>query len=340
MRITRDILLKAAKTVVQQRTLRDKHILCAYLTGSVIDDTMLLGGTADIDLIFVHDQPPAQPREILRLTPDVHLDLAHYDQRIYNQPRELRTNPWIGSFLLENPIVLHSTLHWFEFIQASVGATFDQPETVLQRAMPMAEKARQTWLDFQLDPQEPDPQRIWQYLQSVEEAANALAILDGSPLTERRFVLKFAEKAQQLGYPGMAAGLQDLIAPHMPSAETIEKWIGYWKAALNQAGESADVPLRLSPIRFGYYTRAAEALIRDQPAAALWIILHTWTRAIVSVPPTGENLNIWQDCFSQLGLYGNEFHDTMNRFDQFLDQMEEIIEIWADRNGIQLSSLH
>ncbi len=340
MRITRDILLKAARTVVQQRTMHDKHILCVYLTGSVIDNLPLLGGTADIDLIFVHDETPSQPREIIRLTPDVHLDLAHHDQAVYNQPRELRINPWIGSYLLKDPIVLHGTQHWFEFIQATVKATFHQPETVLQRALPLAEKARQTWLNFQLDPQDPDPQRIWDYLQALEQAANALAILEGAPLTERRFMLQFPERVAELGYPGMASGLVDLIAPQMPDSATIERWIMDWKATLTKVGELADCPLALSPIRHGYYTRAATALASDEPAAALWILLHTWTRAITSIPTNEDSLEKWVSCLTELGIYGENFQNCLNRFDQFLDQVEEIIEQWADHYGIDLNTLH
>lgn len=340
MRITRDILLKAARTVAQQRTMRDKHILCVYLTGSVIDDLPLLGGTADIDLIFVHDQPPAQPREIVRLTPDVHLDLAHHDQSIYNQPRELRIDPWIGSYLLKDPIVLHGTQHWFEFIQATVNATFYQPETVLQRALPLAEKARQTWLNFQLDPQNPDPERIWAYLQSLEMAANSLAVLEGAPLTERRFLLQFPTRVADLGYPGMAAGLIDLIAPQMPSSETIEKWIGEWKITLKNIGQDENCPLHLSPIRHGYYTRAVEALVYDEPSTALWILLHTWTRAILSSQTDTDSLDNWSACLTELGIYGEHFQNCMNNFDQFLDQVEEIIEGWADQNGIDLATLH
>ena len=339
MRITRDILLKAARTVVQQRTMRNKHILCVYLTGSVIDDLPLLGGTADVDLIFVHDEPPPQPREIIRLTPDVHLDLAHMDQTIYNQPRELRVDPWIGTYLLKDPIVLHGTQHWFEYIQATVNASFYRPETVLQRALPFAEKARQTWLDFQLDPQEPDPQRVWEYLQALELAANSLAILEGAPLTERRFLLQFPERVTELGYPGMASGLVDLIAPRMPDTATIQRWIEEWKSTLHIIGQKEECPLGLNPIRHGYYTRAAEALVYDQPAAALWIILHTWTRAITSLEPDQQSLSAWSTCLTELGIYGEHFQECMNRFDQFLDQVEEIIEKWADRNGIDLGSL-
>ena len=340
MRITRDILLKAARTVVQQRTLRDKHILCVYLTGSVIDDLPLLGGTADIDLIFVHDQPPPQPREIIRLTPDVHLDLAHHDQSIYNQPRELRIDPWIGSFLLKDPIVLHGTQHWFEYIQATVNASFYQPETVLLRALPLVEKARQTWLDFQLDPKDPNPERIWAYLQALEQSANALAVLEGAPLTERRFLLQFPERVAELGYPGMSAGLTDLIAPQKPSSEIMESWIVDWKATLTEIGQNENCPLHLSPIRHGYYTRAVEALAVDETAASLWILLHTWTRAIINCPTDPESLEKWNTCMTELGIYGDHFQNCMNNFDQFLDRVEEIIEKWADQNGIEIGTLH
>lgn len=339
MRVTRDILLKAAKTVVQQRTLRDKHILCVYLTGSTIDDLPLLGGTADIDLIFVHDQPPVQPREIIRLTPDVHLDLAHHDQSIYNQPRDLRMDPWVGSYLLKDPIVLYGTLHWFEYIQATVRAGFYQPETVLQRSVPMAEKARQTWLDFQLDPQEPDPGRIWSYLQSLEKAANSLALLKGAPLTERRFLLEFPARVADLGYPGMAAGLSDLIAPQLPDLSTRDRWLKDWKSTLKKIGQEEDCPVGLNPIRYDYYTRAVEALMADEPAAAIWIMLHTWTRAITSYDADAESLEKWGDCLNELGIYGEGFQNSMNQFDRFLDQVEEILEKWADQYGININEL-
>lgn len=339
MRITRDLLIKAAKTLVQQRTLRDKTILCVYLTGSVIDDLPLLGGTADIDLIFVHETPPPQPREIIRLTPDVHLDLAHHDQSIYNQPRELRVDPWVGSYLLKDPIVLHATQHWFEYIQATVNASFYQPETILLRALPMAERARQTWLDFQLGLQEPFPQRIWMYLQSVEQAANSLAVLEGPPLTERRFLLQFPARVSELGYPGMAAGLVDLIAPNMPDRSTLEDWVADWKKTLSKIGQLSNCPIGLHPYRHDYYTRAVEALLDDEPAAAIWILLHTWTRAIVSFKPDQESLDQWTSCLTELGIYGDYFQQCMRTFDQFLDQVEEIIEKWANQAGIDLSEM-
>jgi hypothetical protein len=338
MRITRDILLKAARTAVQQRTMRDRHIVCVYLTGSLTDDLPLLGGTADIDLIFVHDHVPDQPREIMRLTPDVHLDLAHHDQSIYNQPRELRLNPWVGSYLVEDPIVLYSSQHWFEYVQATVFSKFYEVESVIGRAMPLAESARQTWLDFQLDPQDPDPKRIWLYLQAIEHGANALAVLNGPPLTERRFLLQYQERVGELGFPGMAGGLSDLLANSLPDEAVFAEWQKQWQASLALVGKKEDCPLALHPIRFGYYTRAVEALASDRMDAALWIVLRTWTQAILCLPEEKEARANWQEKLSQIGMQGAAFQERLNSFDLYLDQVEEIIEKWAQRNGLDLNA--
>lgn len=334
MRVTRDLLLKAARTAVQQRTMRDKHIVCAYLTGSLIDDLPLLGGTADIDLIFVHAGPPALPREIMRLTPDVHLDFAHHDQSLYNLPRELRLNPWVGSYLVKDPIVLHGTQHWFEFVQATVFSKFYQPENVIGRAQPLAEKARQTWLDFQLDPQEPDGQRIWLYLQALENAANALAVLNGAPLTERRFLLQFPERVSALGYPEMGPALAELLGARQPDKNTLNNWHSNWQEALSRCGALSSCPINLLPLRHPYYVRAVEALSQDEPAAALWILLRTWTQATLCTPLPKVMVENWQESLAQIGLTGAAFQDRLNDLDRFLDHVEEIIERWAITNGL------
>jgi len=338
MRITRDTLLKAARTAVQQRTMRDHHIVCVYLTGSLIDDLPLLGGTADIDLIFVHDHAPDEPREIIRLTPDVHLDLAHHDQNIYNQPRELRLNPWVGSYMVKDPIVLHGTQHWFEYVQATVFSKFYQPEFVIGRSQPLIEKARQTWLDFQLDPADPDPNRIWMYLQAIENAANALAILNGPPLTERRFLLQYPERVQELGYPGMSSGLADLLGKTLPSFSDFKEWQIQWQESLHLVGKSENCPISLNPIRFGYYTRAAEALANDRMDVALWIVLRTWTQALLCLPEEKEAHAHWQEKLTHIGMHGDSFQERLNSLDLYLDQVEEIIEKWAQQNGLDLSS--
>jgi hypothetical protein len=335
MRITRDTLLKAAKTAVQQRTYRDRHIVCVYLSGSLIDDLPLLGGTADIDLFFIHDIPPEQPREVVRLTPDIHLDIAHHDQSIYNYPRELRLDPWVGSYLIKDPIVLYATQHWFEFTQATVFSNFTQPENVIGRAMPLAEAARQTWLDFQLSPGEPDPASIWRYLQALEQASNALAILNGPPITERRFLLIFSDRISELGYPLLADELKSLLFSQIPSEKEIMDWQKQWQNDLKLIGEQPTCPIALSPIRHPYYTRAAEALVTDHPAAALWIMLRTWTQSILCLNTTQEEQTAWQSCLTDLGLWGPSFQNQLIKLDEYLDHVEEILDKWAVENGIE-----
>ncbi len=335
MRITRDTLLKAAKTYVMQHTMRDRHVICVYLTGSLIDDLPLLGGTADIDLVFVHDDTPAAPREIVRLTPTVHLDLAHHDQAIYKEPKKLRLDPWIGSYLIKDPIVLHGTQHWFEYVQAIVASQFSHPENVYQRAFTLAQKARQTWLDYQLDPQEADIQHIWAYLKALEEASNALVILNDPPLTERRFMLDFPEKAAALGQPEMAANLINLFIPNQDKLQNMADWIKQWTQDLTNHEDRTDFPVELHPHRLTYYTSAVEALSVDHPAAAMWTLLRTWTRYALYFKDSPEKTEHWFSVFKDSLFLGENFQQRLDELDQYLDKTEEIIESWGKTNGIR-----
>ena len=131
MRITREALLKLARNTVDLRTRLDRHLVCVYLTGSLLSNEPLLGGTTDIDLVFVHDSEPPVAREVERVSDEVHLDIAHFSQMVFQHPRSLRLDPWLGGYLIENPVVLYETQHWFEFTQASVAAQFNRPETIL-----------------------------------------------------------------------------------------------------------------------------------------------------------------------------------------------------------------
>ena len=132
MRITRALLHKLARDNAEKIVRRNRELVCIYLTGSLLEAEPLLGGTTDIDLIVVHNSQPAYPREMVHLSDEVHLDIAHLSIDSFRQPRSLRTDPWLGSFLNANPTLLHDTQHWFEFTQASAGAQFDQPENVIE----------------------------------------------------------------------------------------------------------------------------------------------------------------------------------------------------------------
>ncbi|MBE0699265.1 MAG: hypothetical protein IH586_20270, partial [Anaerolineaceae bacterium] len=249
MRITRDTLLKLARNTAAERIYQDRQLVCIYLTGSLLMDEPLLGGATDIDLICVHNVRPDQNREIVRATKEIHLDITHYDQAIFQNPRHLRLDPWIGSFLCKDPICLHDIGHWFEFTQAGVYAQFKRPENVIQRARPFAAQARQIWFQLQDKPSDANPQALQNYLKALERAANSVAMLVGTPLTERRFMLQFPARVEALERPGLSAGLADLYTADLPSEETWQLWLEQWESCLKAVGKLENVPPHLASPR-------------------------------------------------------------------------------------------
>jgi hypothetical protein len=305
-----------------------------YLTGSLLADEPLLGGTADIDLIFVHDSDPYTEREIIRLSDEVHLDIAHYSQTVFHQPRHLRISPWIGPYLCYNPIALHDSQHWFEFTQASVCAQFSDPENVYQRVGHFAAAARQKWMDLQFNNLSGETRRMLAYLEALEDAVNAIASFSGPPLTQRRMLLQYAQRARAINRPGMADGLVDMIMPQPVRAEDWQAWQPAWVAALNAAAKLEAGPARLHPARKNYYARAAAALWESEPAAALWILLHTWTLAVHALEAGPELLAPWRAALTTLQLDPDSFESRLAQMDTYLDNVEEVMETFAQQNGI------
>src|SRR5450759_2115162 len=105
MHITRETLLKIAKDTVTQQLSTRHDLVSIFMVGSLLTDEPLLGGTSDIDLVFIHDRQPDVEREIIRLSPEITLDIAHPPQSAYNQPRHLRLHPWIGPAIHDSHIV-------------------------------------------------------------------------------------------------------------------------------------------------------------------------------------------------------------------------------------------
>ena len=228
MRITREILLKLAQDTVARQVRADRSIMAAYLCGSLLGDEYMLGGTVDIDLFLVHVARPEIEREIVRLTDDIHLDIAHHDQADYRRTRELRVHPWIGP-TLSSCTILYDPQHFLDFTQASVRGQFDRPDRTLSRARKLLDASRQIWFSYHEGVPDPGPQEIEAYLRAVGHAANAIAVLGGPPLTERRFLMLFPQRAQALGRPGLYQGLLGLLGGMDLSAERISSWLPAWK---------------------------------------------------------------------------------------------------------------
>lgn len=330
MRITRSSLYNLARDTAAIRFRQDHDLVCIYLTGSMLLENPLLGGTTDIDLIFVHAKEPSLSREIQKLSDEVTLDIAHLPQTVFQQPRHLRMDPWIGSYLCENPIILQENQHWFEFTQASVSAHFYAPETILARVKPLAEKARKSWLNLHSKDHDNRPSDIFDYLKAVEWAVNSVVCLYGSPLTERRFLMDFPTLAQKVNHPDLAHLVNSLVMNSPLQEGFWNTWLPIWKETLVQAGKNENCPAKLLPARQLYYTKACEILQDDNPAAALWIMARTWSLASCALPASKK----WSAFCEQIGLDSSGFKERLITLDNFLDLIDETIEKWSQSNGI------
>jgi hypothetical protein len=332
MRITRETLIQTARNHVAQRVRSDRSLMTVYAVGSLLSESPLLGGTTDIDLVFVHNDEPSIPREIVRLSPEVTLDIAHLPQSLYRQPRHLRLDAWVGASLCKTRLILHDTQHWFEFTQSSVSAQFNLPGNIMARALKQAEAARQSWFALPVDPAD-HARNLLAYFKTIELAANAVANLTGIPLTERRFLLAFPERAQAIDKPGLFSALLGLMGATNTSSEQVKTWLPQWSAVLHAVEGVDNLPIRLSPYRRAYYERACDALAADTPAAALWPLMRTWTLALTCLPHDDPHRGEWQQACAALDLDEKQLGDRLSALDTYLDTIDETLEAWGKANG-------
>ncbi len=331
MRITRETLIRIAKETAQKRALSDPGLVAAYLTGSLRTENPFLGNSTDIDIVFVHAGQPKVRREILPLTPEIHLDITHNPRSEYDKPKELRIHPWLGPELYD-PLPLYGTQHFFEFVQAGVRAEYKEPVNVLARTRQNAEHARQIWSGLQLS-QETGPALLISYLKSVNHAANAVALLTGAPLAERRFLLQFQERAGAAGAPGLATGLLGLLGGEHLGAATLSEFVKDWENAFVDAASRNRVHPSVAAPRLGYYKRAFEAMLAgESPQSILWALVHTWTLSAAVLPPT--HAAKWRAACETLGLAGEAFTERIEGLDRFLDTIEELLENMAASQGL------
>ena len=334
MKLTKDLLIRFAKTHVAESLQKKPRPLCIYLTGSVCTEDFLLGGCTDIDLVCIHNLQPAVERELIPLTPDVHLDIRHYDITRFDQPRQLRSDVWIGSFLCENPLVLHDNGHWFEFTQASVCSQFFRPEYALQRAQPLIDSARQRWMECFSGTHKPGVFTLRAYLRSIEDAANALACLVGLPLAERRMFAQFAMRAQGAGLPNLAGSLAELVTSPAVTDEAWLTWQPEWKTCLSQVSSQENCPVELSSIRHPYLFNASCSTWEKSPTGAIWLMLKTWTDAVTFLPKDSPLLDTFNGMCSQLELSPEHYNQRITGLDRFLEEIEAYFVSFKRKNSL------
>jgi hypothetical protein len=327
MRITRETLIRIAKESAQKRALSDPGLVAAYLTGSLRTEHPFLGGATDVDIVFVHAETPKIRREIIPLTPEFHLDIIHNPRSDYDKPKELRVHPWLGPELYD-PQPLYVTQHFFEFVQAGVRDKFNESNSVLTRASRLAAEARQKWSDLQLS-ELPWPDLLLGYLQAVSLAANSIALMNGGPLSERRFLLQFPARADAVGKPELAEALLHLLGADSVEVETLKACLAAWEKDFVEAAGRTKVEERIATPRLAYYKLACESMLASEsPQAILWPLLLTWTLSAKALPPTRQET--WESACKGLGLIGPGFDENMDGLDKLLDILEEMLEKMAD----------
>ena len=324
MRFTPEILRKHAQILVEKETKRNRSILAAYLRGSLLYGSPLIGGAGDIDIVFIHSAPPLTEHQTIKITPEIHFDIEHHDELIYRTPRKLRLDPWLGP-TLRDAVPLHDPRHLLDYTQASVRSNYDFPENLEARSKPLLEKARQFWMDRQIAPPLQITNEIPVFFSALEAAVNAVAILSGPPLATRRLGLDFADRAASVNAPGLNIAFRHLLGGISLPKETLVEWIGSWEKALTVLKEeSAAIPLIAE--RENYYKIAMDDIVNSpRPADALWLLLVTWTEIVSALPGQTDLQLPWIKALTSLGFAGKDYLVRLAAFDSFLELCESLV---------------
>lgn len=335
MNITNELLIKLTKDFVAKRVRQNKDLVAVYLTGSTLSGEPLLGGTTDIDLVFVHKEDPAVEREVQRISYEVSYDIQHHHQSYYTFHRRLRLNPWLGEALNNRHSILYDTDHWLEFIQAGVGNQYHAPESIYKRALPFAEKARSQWFDLE-DPQTIDF-AVWadHYFKTVYTAANAVAILAGPAMTTRRLLLDFPARAEAVNRLPLVGDLARLIGSDLSSENHYQDWRPAWEAALISASKAPDCPPNLHAARRGYFVSACDAMTESGSYhAALWPMIETWRLAVQTLNHDAAVQSTWMSFLDTLDFNEESKENRVAQLDQFIDQAEAVLADWKNAYGL------
>lgn len=327
MRITYDLLHKFARETVNTRKRTEPDLHAAYLIGSLLDEVPLLGGSTDIDLVFVHRYQVPVERETVAITPEVSLDIRHKLVEDFEPHRKLRQDPILGYPLTKNHILLFDNDHWLEFIRAGVGADFHRPENVLARTRGMLDEARTQWFNLLQSPSADRAHWVQGYLAILSLAANAANGLIAPPLTTRRFLVDFELGVTDLGAPKILAGFQGLLGRPDFETEDLLAWADALQAEI-EALDPVQAPTHLAPCRHAYYLNAIRWLATSEfSSATIWPLLKIWTD--LRCLDGDESPEAWEGLLERLQLSPDQLEVKTEALDAYLDNVEVVLDSWA-----------
>ncbi len=323
VRVTREKLIDLAREESERRSVTE-DVISGYLIGSVASGEPMINGSADIDLVLIHQYEPARSREFIPLTDNIHFDITHHHSDFYNYPPDLRVHPWLGPSMCE-PIFLYDPDHFFERAQAGVRGQFYQIDYVHARATAFLERARCIKLDLHAD-----SSWISNYADSILESVNALATLGGFPVAGRRMAMILQDRLKELGFEKHFFGFQNLMGANLLPKDQLQNWLIAWEESFNAAGY---LDPAFNTARKNYFLHAFQYLVGSESfEGILWNLITTWSKAIDALEFKGETSQhdaIWNEVLEQLEL-SPEFRDKRDvELEHHLDSIEEIIENWV-----------
>lgn len=337
MRVTRDSLLRLARETAQERAYNQSDIIAIYLIGSLRQEEPFLGHSTDIDLVIVHEARPGIGREIVPLPADIHLDILHRARADYQSPRQLRLHPALGHELYD-AMLLYERQPFFEFVQAGVrgGMEFNAPTTVCQRAFRLLSESRKRWLELSGAP-DWGAKEMNAWLETLTHAANALMEMDGTRLTERRFLSDFSQHLAALDIQDLLPAFLELMGEFSALLDEVAAWIPHWETDFQIAAQSAIRTGDLHPARLSYYLQGMRHYLDGgQPLFALWPLLRTWTWAALALP---EDRRVhWNEFIHRLG-WAEKREERLSALDRYLDRVQEALETYATQHGVNLDAL-
>lgn len=337
MILNKERLLTMAQTFLSKRLHSDHSVVCVYLTGSMLQDDPFINGTADVDLVIVHNQPVDEIREIVGMTPEVTLDIHHIEQSYYSPPRKVRKDPWIGSSLCFDPLLLYNKGHWFEFMQASVEAGFFSPDYVIYRSELFSNEAR--LLLTELENQSNLGHSIFtsSYIKIIEDGCNAIACLSGLPLTDRTLMKRFNEAAEAINREDLVPMLYGLILGQNSPFPYYDYFFNSWKYYLEYFGNSDLAPCKMKSDRIPYYKAPVSYYWNEHLASALWIMAKTWC-SVAKAYQLDDNEYFSTFC-NMLEISPMFFSKRKTQLEFFLDSIEEAQKNWGAAQGFDEKAL-
>jgi len=346
MRISHAMLMQNARRLAEQRAAADHSIICVYLTGAMLHEDQRIGGVGDLDMVFVHAGMTANTphRELLRLSEELHFDMVHLPQELYRDPKQLRRSPWVGADVWQKPLVFFEKNHWFDFTLAGAFSQFDSVENTLLRAQSFLNSAREEMQTVAFHPSSEPAIDLFRYLRALEDGANALAVLNGSPLSTRRLLLDFPARAAALDQPLNAHKPPSAHVPWtvrlidqfsqggIAPTETLQRWLEGWQRHCETL--PVNPPLELHLLKQHYYNKAVLAFSEELPAAALWILLRCWNAAVLAHNPAPGAGALYTELLTACGLNEEALDDRFGTLDTLLDEVSDLLDARAAAEGL------